>query len=773
MASEHRDKRRRLSEEGDVVATALADLRDDFYEPREDDPDLDPPTAHTKLSRSLFVRSIPLTTTNEVLADHFSQSYPLKHATVVLDRETKLSKGYGFVTFADAEDAQRARKEFDGSVLQGKRIRVGIAEPRHREVEAHAGSGLKKTPSSAGIFQTKSDRLKQKEHVQSSPKLLIRNLPWSIKNSDQLASLFRSYGKVKHATVPKKKSGLSPGFGFVVLRGRQNAEKAISEVNGKTVDGRVLAVDWAVEKAVWENLQSGPVSRLGGSSEEELETTKKIAPRRQPGADDGELAPTTGSGWSEGGSTVHSLEGDHSDMDIDSTSIMSLGNGADGQNQKHPETKEDLSQTLFIRNLPFTATDDVLLDTFKHFGSVRYARVVMDPETERSRGTGFVCFRNSADALTCLKNAPRTDQPAEPKAGRASAKRSILENTQVDPLGRFSIDGRVLQVSRAVDRGEAQRLDTQGRIAREGRDRDRRRLYLLTEGTISPQSPFYATLTPSEIKMREESGKQRQALIKSNPTLHISLTRLSVRNIPRHLTSKDLKALAREAVVGFAKDVKEGRRHRLSKKELQRGSELMRDAEQSRKAKGRGIVKQAHIVFEAKDGSKIGEKAGAGKSRGYGFIEYTSHRSALMGLRWLNGFRAGKSMQRSTVENVSAKPAHDETKRLIVEFAIENAQVVARRRAREEKIQQHSNAQPEPSEEGRAGDREPLFQSPAQQQKTSAKNQSKFDTNQSMKAEALSSPESRKTKDLESKAKRRRIIGKKRAMRKARRSMKP
>ena len=770
MASEHRDKRRRLSEEGDVVATALADLRDDFHEPGEDDPDVDPSTAHTKLSSSLFVRSIPLTTTSEVLAEHFSQSFPLKHATVVLDRETKLSKGYGFVTFADAEDAQRARKEFDGSTLQGKRIKVDIAEPRHRQVEAHAASGLKKTPSSAGIFQIKSDRMKRKEDVRSPPKLVIRNLPWSIKTSDQLASLFRSYGKVKHATVPKKKSGLSPGFGFVVLRGRKNAEKAVSEVNGKTVDGRVLAVDWAVEKAVWETLQSGLVSRPSSSSDQEVET-KKIAPKRQPGEDGSGLSLTTQSGRSEGGSAAHSLEGDVSEMDIDSTSTASLRSGADDQNQKHPETKEDLSQTLFIRNLPFTATDDALFETFKHFGPIRYARVVMDPETERSRGTGFVCFRNSADALTCLKNAPKTDQPAEPKAGRA--KRSILEDTQVDPLGRFSIGGRILQISRAVDRGEAQRLDTQGRIAREGRDRDRRRLYLLTEGTISPQSAFYATLTPSEIKMREESGKQRQTLIKSNPTLHISLTRLSVRNIPRHLTSKDLKALAREAVVGFAKDVKEGRRHRLSKEELQRGSEFMRDAEQSRKAKGRGIVKQAHIVFEAKDGSKIDEKTGAGRSRGYGFIEYTSHRSALMGLRWLNGFRAGKSMQRSTVENVSAKTAPDETKRLIVEFAIENAQVVARRRAREEKIQRHSNPQSERSGERRIGDKEPLMESSAKQQETSTKRQSKFNTNQSIKAEASSSVESRKAKDFESKAKRRRIIGKKRAMRKARRSMKP
>ncbi|MCJ1327479.1 RNA recognition motif-containing protein [Thelotrema lepadinum] len=755
MASVHRDKRRRLSEEGDAVATALADLKGDFHKP-EDSPDLDlsSTTARTKLSRSLFVRSIPLKTTNEALAEHFSQSYPLKHATVVFDRETKKSKGYGFVTFADTEDAQRAREEFDGSTIEGKKIRVDIAEPRHREVEAHVASGLKKTPSNAAIFQSKSDRTKQDRDVQTPPKLVIRNLPWSIKTSDQLATLFRSYGKVKHATVPKKKSGLSPGFGFIVLRGRKNAEKAISEVNGKTVDGRVLAVDWAVEKTVWEQLQADPVSR----------------PSSSPDLED-ELSQTPQSEGSQEDSDVNSFRDQHAEMEVDSASTAaSLTDEAEQPDEIHSETKEDLSHTLFIRNLPFNATDNTLFDTFSHFGPVRYARVVTDPETERSRGTGFVCFRNSADALTCLKNAPRPDQPTDSKVGKVSAKRSVLENTQVDPLGRFSIDGRVLQISRAVDRREAQRLDTEGRIAREGRDRDRRRLYLLTEGTISPDSSFYATLTASEIKMREESGKQRQALIKGNPTLHISLTRLSVRSIPRHLTSKDLKALAREAVVGFARDVKEGRRQRLSKEELQRGSELMKDAEQSRKAKGQGIVKQAHVVFEAKDGSKVGEKTGAGRSRGYGFIEYTSHRSALMGLRWLNGFRAGRSTQRSTDASASAKTTRDETKRLIVEFAIENAQVVARRQAREDKTRQLPNSQPETLKGRQVGNKETRSKDLAKGQNTSTKRGREVETDKPMIAEVVSGPESRRT---EGKAKHRGIIAKKRAIRKARRSTKP
>ena len=102
----------------------------------------------------------------------------------------------------------------------------------------------------------------------------------------------------------------------------------------------------------------------------------------------------------------------------------------------------------------------------------------------------------------------------------------------------------------------------------------------------------------------------------------------------------------------------------------------MKEAERQRKAQGKGIVRQAKIVFEGREGGKVNEKSGAGRSRGYGFIEYATHRSALMGLRWLNGH---------AVKSTDAASKEERQKRLIVEFAIENAQVVARRKELEEK----------------------------------------------------------------------------------------
>lgn len=230
---------------------------------------------------------------------------------------------------------------------------------------------------------------------------------------------------------------------------------------------------------------------------------------------------------------------------------------------------------------------------------------------------------------------------------------------------------------------------------RNHRDRDKRRLYLLSEGVIQSNTALWEQLPPSERALREASVKQRKQLIQSNPSLHLSLTRLSIRNVPRNVDSKMLKQLARQAVVGFAKDAKEGRRQRLSKEELARGGEEMKKAEDERRGKAKGVVKQAKIVFEGREGGKVTEESGAGRSRGYGFIEYYTHRSALMGLRWLNGHLVDGKMDGKS-KTTRDEGVQERKKRLIVEFAIENAQVVNRRKEREEKARQRGK--------GRGGD---------------------------------------------------------------------
>ncbi|KAF2188418.1 RNA-binding domain-containing protein [Zopfia rhizophila CBS 207.26] len=670
-----RRKRQRLSEDGAEAVTATTDLEKtpDTTEAIPDDEEVSKQNLQQR--RSLFVRSLAPPVSTDDLTEHFSQSYPIKHAIAVLNPTTKQCKGYGFVTFADAEDAQRAKEVFNGSELAGRKIRVEIAEPRHRDVSSEIPGHKKSIPSAAAV-EAKAAREQQRREQQQPPKLIIRNLPWSIKEPDQLAVLFRSYGKIKHATLPKNKTGQLAGFGFIVLRGRKNAERALGGVNGKEVDGRTLAVDWAVEKETWQNLQSAAQDKdIEATNEEgESESSDESVAEASESEDDDESVN----------------ESEIEDSNADYEDVSQSEDGGVEVTVEGPKQRSD-SNTLFIRNLPFTATDDSLKEHFIQFGLLRYARVVLDHETERSKGTGFVCFAKEEDAINCLKGLPRTKLEKNTSDGKdgstITVTRSILENEDADPTGRYTMDGRILQISRAVDRKEAARLTAEGAESRFNRDKDKRRLYLLSEGTIPKDSSLYQKLSPSEITLREASAKQRRQLIQNNPSLHLSLTRLSIRNIPRSITSKDLKALARQAIVGFASDVKEGKRQKLSKEELARGGDAMIAAEKQRKRKGKGIVKQAKVVFETPEGSKVAEEAGAGRSRGYGFIEYYTHRSALMGLRWLNGHGVDYRVKGPLPKGKKAakEALEDRKKRLIVEFAIENANVVSRRTGREQK----------------------------------------------------------------------------------------
>ena len=79
-------------------------------------------------------------------------------------------------------------------------------------------------------------------------KLYVGNLPWSVTDRD-LEDLFASVGTVESAqVVTDRETGRSRGFGFVEMV-KQDAARAIGELNGREVDGRALRVNEAQSKS--------------------------------------------------------------------------------------------------------------------------------------------------------------------------------------------------------------------------------------------------------------------------------------------------------------------------------------------------------------------------------------------------------------------------------------------------------------------------------------------------------------------------------------------
>ena len=90
------------------------------------------------MSTRLYVGNLNFRTTSDELREMFSQAGEVENATVVEDRDTGRSRGFGFVEMATAEGAAAAIEQFNGKEFGGRTLTVNEARPR---VERGGGGG--------------------------------------------------------------------------------------------------------------------------------------------------------------------------------------------------------------------------------------------------------------------------------------------------------------------------------------------------------------------------------------------------------------------------------------------------------------------------------------------------------------------------------------------------------------------------------------------------------------------------------------------------------
>ena len=89
------------------------------------------------MSTKLYVGNLTFKTTSQDLQELFAQAGTVQSASVVEDRETGRSRGFGFVEMATNEEATAAIDQFNGKDLGGRALKVNEAKPR----ENRGGSG--------------------------------------------------------------------------------------------------------------------------------------------------------------------------------------------------------------------------------------------------------------------------------------------------------------------------------------------------------------------------------------------------------------------------------------------------------------------------------------------------------------------------------------------------------------------------------------------------------------------------------------------------------
>ncbi|XP_043103303.1 polyadenylate-binding protein 1-like [Puntigrus tetrazona] len=170
---------------------------------------------------NIFIKNMDESIDNKALYDTFSAFGNILSCKVVCDENG--SKGYGFVHFETQEAANRAIETMNGMLLNDRKVFVGHFKSR-KEREAELGA---KAMEFTNVY--------------------IKNFGEDI-DSEKLKGIFSEFGKTLSVCVMTDERGRSRGFGFVNFENHGDARRAVTEMNGKELNGRVLYVGRAQKR---------------------------------------------------------------------------------------------------------------------------------------------------------------------------------------------------------------------------------------------------------------------------------------------------------------------------------------------------------------------------------------------------------------------------------------------------------------------------------------------------------------------------------------------
>jgi len=97
------------------------------------------------MATKLYVGGLPYSTTQDELRDAFSQAGAVASASIIMDKMTGRSRGFGFVEMENDADAQKAIEMWNGKDFSGRRLTVNEAKPMEARAPRSEGYGARRS----------------------------------------------------------------------------------------------------------------------------------------------------------------------------------------------------------------------------------------------------------------------------------------------------------------------------------------------------------------------------------------------------------------------------------------------------------------------------------------------------------------------------------------------------------------------------------------------------------------------------------------------------
>ncbi|PWZ38880.1 Polyadenylate-binding protein 8 [Zea mays] len=198
---------------------------------------------------SLYVGDLHESVQDAQLFDVFSQVGGVVSVRVCRDINSRKSLGYAYVNYNNQGDAARALELLNFTPINGKPIRIMYSnrDPSSRK----SGTGnifIKKKSEREMELKEKFEKNVQEvaEKFQNT-NLYLKNLEENI-DDEKLRELFAEYGNITSCKVMRDSNGVSRGSGFVAFKSAEDANRALTEMNGKMVGSKPLYVALAQRK---------------------------------------------------------------------------------------------------------------------------------------------------------------------------------------------------------------------------------------------------------------------------------------------------------------------------------------------------------------------------------------------------------------------------------------------------------------------------------------------------------------------------------------------